>query len=264
MTGKHRFTGQESEQELGLYYYGARFYDPDLGRFLQVDPARENWSSYLYVANNPINSVDPTGMYEALYLNKEEIAAIDFSLNLMISSDDPVAQFLGNTIVESDIIISKRRMDNGELATASFNFDKLDFPAKTGFFTPENINEAFKYLQINIDSQLFPLEGDPNLANSLVHEGVHAMHNAMAILTFFGTEQYGPTTSLQTEFLAHKTQSEFLMSTGLVNDKRILYGSTFKSDQAIYDWLANPYIYNLTEQNPGPAIIDTIKSVYGE
>jgi len=40
---------------------GARFYDPDLGRFLQVDPAREYFNSYSYVGNNPVMGVDPTG-----------------------------------------------------------------------------------------------------------------------------------------------------------------------------------------------------------
>jgi RHS repeat-associated protein len=58
----HRFTGQELEPELGIYYMGARFYDPDLGRFLQVDPAREFWNSYSYVGNSPVMKVDPTGM----------------------------------------------------------------------------------------------------------------------------------------------------------------------------------------------------------
>jgi len=57
----HRFTGQELEPQIGLYYMGARFYDPDLGRFLQVDPAREFWNSYSYVGNNPVKLIDPNG-----------------------------------------------------------------------------------------------------------------------------------------------------------------------------------------------------------
>ena len=54
------FTGKE-EDESSLYYFGARHYDDNLGRFVSVDPVREN-QPYVYVANNPMNFVDPDGM----------------------------------------------------------------------------------------------------------------------------------------------------------------------------------------------------------
>jgi len=57
----HWFTGQEREDELGLYYYGARWYMPEIGRFLQVDPAREFVNPYSYVGNHPISFVDEDG-----------------------------------------------------------------------------------------------------------------------------------------------------------------------------------------------------------
>ena len=44
-----------------MYYFGARYYDSNLGRFTGVDPIREN-EPYSYVRNNPLNLVDPTGM----------------------------------------------------------------------------------------------------------------------------------------------------------------------------------------------------------
>jgi len=49
------------EHNLNVYDYGARNYDPQLGRWLQVDPADEFNSPYVYVGNMPTIAVDPDG-----------------------------------------------------------------------------------------------------------------------------------------------------------------------------------------------------------
>ncbi len=58
-------TQHERDQETGLDYRGARYYDSDIARFLSLDPkARKyvSWSPYNYVVGNPISFVDPSGM----------------------------------------------------------------------------------------------------------------------------------------------------------------------------------------------------------
>jgi RHS repeat-associated protein len=58
------FTGREFDKDTGLYYYRARYYHPEIGRFLQTDPIGYgdgmNW--YGYCANGPLNAIDPTGL----------------------------------------------------------------------------------------------------------------------------------------------------------------------------------------------------------
>ena len=57
---KYAFATGKELDESDLYYFGARYYDSDLGRFTSVDPVKEN-EPYSYVRNNPLNLVDPNG-----------------------------------------------------------------------------------------------------------------------------------------------------------------------------------------------------------
>ncbi|MBI5000832.1 MAG: RHS repeat-associated core domain-containing protein [Euryarchaeota archaeon] len=57
------FTGREYDWQTGIYYYRARSYDANLGRFLQRDPNGmvDGTNMYVYVGNDPMNRVDPSG-----------------------------------------------------------------------------------------------------------------------------------------------------------------------------------------------------------
>ncbi|WP_458408765.1 RHS repeat domain-containing protein [Bacteroides congonensis] len=62
----YKYNGKELDTKggLNLYDYGARHYDPVLGRFMTVDPLAEkyySWSPYAYCLNNPMKYIDPDG-----------------------------------------------------------------------------------------------------------------------------------------------------------------------------------------------------------
>ena len=66
---KYMFGGKELSQELGLetYDFGARNYDPALGRWMNIDPVAEiapSLTPYRYAFNNPLSFIDPDGLYE--------------------------------------------------------------------------------------------------------------------------------------------------------------------------------------------------------
>ena len=66
---KRKFAGKEFDDLSGLYYYGARYYDPVLGRFISADDNALGGDGdnaailnrYVYAFNNPVNLVDHTG-----------------------------------------------------------------------------------------------------------------------------------------------------------------------------------------------------------
>jgi len=63
----YKFNGKELDNETGMYYYGARYYEPRLSVWMSVDPMIEKYarmSSYNYCINNPLRYIDPDGRDE--------------------------------------------------------------------------------------------------------------------------------------------------------------------------------------------------------
>jgi len=63
LTNPFRYTGREFDSETGLYYYRARYYDSEIGRFASEDPIRFKAGTdfYPYVMNRPVTFSDPMG-----------------------------------------------------------------------------------------------------------------------------------------------------------------------------------------------------------
>ena len=70
----YKFSGKELDGETGLYYFGARYYNPKLAVWYGVDPLAEKreWvSPYNFCSLNPINRTDPTGTLDDWIYSKE-------------------------------------------------------------------------------------------------------------------------------------------------------------------------------------------------
>ena len=79
------FTGQNQDTVSGLYDFLYREYHPNSGRWIQPDPAGlaaadpanpQSWNRYGYVANNPVNAVDPLGLWRSDALGVDDCFAL--------------------------------------------------------------------------------------------------------------------------------------------------------------------------------------------
>ncbi len=81
----YKFNGKELDAETGLYYYGARYYDPSAALWLGVDPLAEKYpdvSPYVYCAGNPVVRIDPDGRwFLALRMNVTAGVGMSYALS---------------------------------------------------------------------------------------------------------------------------------------------------------------------------------------
>ncbi len=114
-----RYTGQVKDEDTGLYFYGARYYDPQLQRFIQGDDRipdfanPQSYNRYSYVLNNPLRFTDPSGhdpmlgsevYHAALYAaqNGQDVrAAIDRQLEV----NDMAAGMMAATIAGAGVTV---------------------------------------------------------------------------------------------------------------------------------------------------------------
>jgi RHS repeat-associated protein len=126
-----QFTGQRIESGLSLYYYGARWYDSALGRFISPDsliPDPYNsldWDRYQYVRSNPIRWNDPSGHRPACEENCKEQQRLDKLYNKLGAINfmkQMIKEKYGIVMKDSD----KMKWSNNNLITASIALYMID------------------------------------------------------------------------------------------------------------------------------------------
>ncbi|NUQ24995.1 MAG: hypothetical protein HUU34_13670 [Saprospiraceae bacterium] len=121
------YNAKELDAETGLYYYGARYYDPKTSIWVSVDPMAEKyagWSPYNYTLQNPVRFVDPDGkaaksislltnMIESGTTMKIMQATADFSQSFADSYTGGLITKLNKYILNTGDVINKSAASRG-------------------------------------------------------------------------------------------------------------------------------------------------------
>ena len=104
------FNAKEFDEETGMYYYGARYYEPRISLWLSVDQLQEkrpNISTYCYTANNPIKFVDPDG--NDIVIAGKENTSITLTTNLIdirVNASSLGINWGGNYVLNGEEVLS--------------------------------------------------------------------------------------------------------------------------------------------------------------
>ncbi|WP_088656036.1 RHS repeat domain-containing protein [Geofilum rhodophaeum] len=115
---KYLYNGKEIQDETGWYDYGARMYDPTLGRFHTPDPLAEEFSHttiYDYAGNNPISYIDYNGEHPVIIIGGAAIGLIKFGLLAtgVISTGWILSRsYQGDISFKSDLFARSRKARN--------------------------------------------------------------------------------------------------------------------------------------------------------
>lgn len=109
---RYKFTGKERDFETGYDYFGARYYDPRIGRWLSVDPLQEKlpgWSPYNYALSNPVKLNDPDGRMPQAVLGA-----------LVGGASEAAAQVLTHMVVDHmSPVDAVKHIDKSDVAVAA-------------------------------------------------------------------------------------------------------------------------------------------------
>ena len=159
----HRFSTRPFEPILGLYYYGHRFYNPLLARWLSPDPIQEMGGANLYAfsKNNPIDNWDYLGLSVAAKKHKRCVAARRYWISQLAQENSPIRIFWNE----------RKGNEQCEIPPISCKCCTIDRPRALGYYQHSK-DGSHIYICENKLKKGFARK---QFGSTLTHELVHAL-----------------------------------------------------------------------------------------
>lgn len=229
-----RYTGRRFDAESSLYYYRARYYAPEVGRFLQADPVgyRAGPNLYEYAGSDPLNKNDPSGLWlcdtkrhgsecmkVAVALSTLRDAAKKFKAGSAEQNALNKVIKLYGKFGEKGVNVKFGESDHG-VATAKLSSDKQS-------------------VDVTVDTAKFSKKSGIERAAVMAHEGQHGVDGLAAVAA--GNLKWGAywDEHQTTEENAYRTQSYVNEAFGVKSAYAGLWGpgvSPVDRDNAIKYW----------------------------
>lgn len=228
------FNAKEFDEETGLYYYGARYYDPRVSLWISTDRFEEkypNVTAYSFTANNPMKFLDING--DSLRIEDKKLSLLYISGNLYNQNgqkyDGKISGFMKKAVSALDVI---RKGTEGENMISELQSSTNNFIIKKGQskFTAANNHKAYSNQFMN----------DPSVASTkevLIKAGIDLSGGSGGVISWNPNGSIlatlnGGTISEETD-LAHEMFHALDANRGLL-DKRSYNGLERSEWQAVY------------------------------
>jgi RHS repeat-associated protein len=245
----YKFNGKELDVETGLYYYGARYYDPRTSGWLSVDLLAGNHYShtpYHYCFNNPIKLIDPFGNdtsfadnharneFKSTYNNvSNKILDLNTKINSMSNTLQNETNDVNKEILSNKIgVLNNERAKLDEMKS---NFDEI-IKSKEMFYYTANPNPSGRFsaggrTEYNSSKDRYEVYFYSGNDQTIVHENTHG--NQM----LDGRISWGRNTAFsnydyQDEFEAYRNGDNYL---------EIIKGRTGRTDIQIQNAIIQGY-----------------------
>jgi len=166
LTNPFQYTAREHDSETSLYFYRARYFDPNAGRFLSEDPLglKDNVDMYVYVHNKPVNFNDPFGLYTLKGYFPPGYAG------QLSNAIDDVIKKLRNPCASGDCVGAEGPKIANALEGATFVYHpKSKYCGDVGPFSVARLHHVVALGPPAFD----PSSGCGPLTCTVAHEGVH-------------------------------------------------------------------------------------------